>query len=319
MSESVNTKYPKVSVIVASYNSESRSELKRCLESVKCQDYKGELEILVLDGGSIDKSVEISISLGARVINNSMVTELGFNGGKNLGVSNASGELIAIVDADNILMNSDYLTQMVQPFMDDEQVSMTVPMPYVPFPKESTDLCRYFCFMERRLWEDLASFGIAVGSWIKFSPLEIVVSNGALIRRSTLNKIGGWDYDTEVGYRLIKNGFNIFGLVKSAERFHIEILNYEDVWRKYKRRIFNQIEERNHKKISQTKIDNQIRNPFLFLRNELLRPFKSIPKKNKKYYYITIRLFLIKVILGLQYIFISRKYTSRNLNSKVRA
>ena len=313
----MNSNYPKVSVVVASYNSESRSELKKCLESIRWQDYKGELEILVSDGGSTDKSVEISKLLGARVIHNSVTTELGFNGGKNLGIINASGELITIVDADNILMSSDYLTKMVQPFMEDEQVSMTVPMPYVPFPGECTDLCRYFCLMERRLWEDLTSFGIAVGSWIKFSPPEIVVSNGAIIRRSTLIKIGGWDYDTEVGYRLIKNGFNTFGLVKSAERFHIEMLNYRDVWRKYKRRILNQIEESNKKKVSQTKINNQILNPFLFLKNELISPLKLIPKEDKKYYFITVKLFLIKVILGLQYIFISRRFNSRKLDLEV--
>ena len=108
---------PKISVVIASFNSESRSYLRRCLESIKSQEYSGEVEIIVVDGGSTDESVSISLAHGARVIYNPNITELGFAGGKNLGINNSTGEFIAIVDADNILMNQDYLTKMIQPFM----------------------------------------------------------------------------------------------------------------------------------------------------------------------------------------------------------
>lgn len=161
--------------------------------------------------------------------------------------------------------------------------------------------------MERALWESVTNSGTSRGSWIKFFPSEIVVSNGAIIRRSILRQIGGWDYDTEVGFRLIESGFGAFGIVNSAERFHIEMQNFGDVWRKYKRRIMNQVEEKKQKKVSQSKIDEEIRNPFLLLRKELLLPFKNIPQKNEKYYTITLMLFFIKLFLGLHYIVLSHK------------
>ena len=304
---------PKISIVVASYNSESRSYLRRCLESITNQEYSGEVELIVVDGGSTDESVAVSLSYGARIIHNPNVTELGFAGGKNLGIIHSTGEFVAIVDADNILMSSHYLTKMIQPFLEDNEISMTVPMPYIPLlPEECTDLCRYFCLMEKALWESLINSGTSRGSWVKFLPSEIVVSNGAIIRRSILKKIGGWDYDTEVGFRLIENGFGAFGIVSSAERFHIEMLNFGDVWRKYKRRILNQIEEKKQKKVSQSKIDEEIRNPLLLLKKELLLPFKNLPQGYKKYYTIALTIFFIKLLLGLDYIVLSHKLIAKN-------
>ena len=304
---------PKISIVVASYNSESRSYLRRCLESIKKQEYSGEVELIVVDGGSTDESVAVSLSYGARIINNPNVTELGFAGGKNLGINHSTGEFVAIVDADNILMSSHYLTKMIQPFLEDDEISMTVPMPYIPLLSgECTDLCRYFCLMEKALWESLMNSGASRGSWVKFLPSEIVVSNGAIIRRSILKKIGGWDYDTEVGFRLIENGFGAFGIVSSAERFHIEMLNFGDVWRKYKRRILNQIEEKKQKKVSQSKIDEEIRNPLFLLKKELLLPLKNLPQGYKKYYTIALTIFFIKLLLGLHYIVLSHKLIAKN-------
>lgn len=308
---------PKISVIVASFNSESHSHLRKCLESIKNQDYEGEVEIIVADGGSTDDSIAISLSLGVKVIHNPRITELGFNGGKNLGIDHSTGEFVAIVDADNILIGSHYLAEMIQPFLEDNEISMTVPMPYIPLSGECTDLCRYFCLMERALWQSVTHSGTSRGSWIKFFPSEIVVSNGAIIKRSILKKIGGWDYDTEVGFRLIENGFGAFGIVNSAERFHIEMLNYGDVWRKYKRRILNQIEEKKTKKVSQSKINEEIRNPFLLIKKELLVPFKNIPQRNKRYYTITLVLFFIKLFLGLYYIVLSHKLISSHRKMRV--
>ena len=123
---------PSISIVVASYNSESQSYLRRCLESIKCQEYNGEVEIIVVDGGSSDESLAVSLSYGAKIVHNPNVTELGFAGGKNLGINHSTGEFVAIVDADNILMSSHYLTKMIQPFLEDSEISMTVPMPYIP-------------------------------------------------------------------------------------------------------------------------------------------------------------------------------------------
>ena len=298
---------PKVSVVIASFNSESHSYLRRCLESIKKQDYEGEIEIVVADGGSTDCSVSTAVSFGATVVHNSQVTELGFNGGKNLGIKYSTGDLIAIVDADNILINSDYLSKMIMPLLEDNEISMTLPLPYVPSRSECTSVCFYFCRMEREIYESMAKSGVSKGSWAKVKPDNIVVSNGAIIRRSVLEKIGGWDYDTETGFRLVKNGFDSFGIVYSAERFHLEMLHLEDVWRKYKRRINDQIKNGDNKSVSQNAIDRYIENPSSFIVAELLFPIRTVFRRHKKIYPTVLAVFFIKIFVGFYYIILSRK------------
>ncbi|MHB8359080.1 MAG: glycosyltransferase family 2 protein [Thermoplasmataceae archaeon] len=298
---------PKISVIVASFNSQSRSFLGRCLESIKNQEYKGEVELIVVDGGSTDESVSISLSLGAKVIHNPQVTELGFNGGKNLGIKNSTGEFIAIVDADNILIGKDYLEKMIRPFLEDEEISMTVPLPYMPSASDCTMICRYFCLIERKLWQAMMESGYTNESWVKVNPSKIVVSNGAIIRRSVLNHIGGWDYDTEVGYRLINGGFGTFGIVNSAERLHIEMIHLIDVWKKFKRRIINQIEDRDAKIVSQKVINYYKEKPLEFIREEFLTPLKNITNGYKRFFPMVLAVFCTKLALGLYYIVLYHK------------
>lgn len=304
---------PKVSIVIASYNSESQSYLRRCLDSIRNQDYRGEIELIVVDGGSSDASVPLSMSFGAKIINNPEITELGFNGGKNLGFKNSTGELIAMVDADNILMGPDYLTRMTEPFLEDKEISMTLPMPYVPSPTECTSICRYFCFMERKLFESVMVHGSYGDRWVKIKPSKVVVSNGAIIRRSVLERIGGFDYDTEVGFRMINSGFGYFAIVTSAERFHLEMMRFRDVWKKYKRRVINQVQEADNKKVSQFDIDNKKKHPLMFFSEEFLNPFKIVSNENKKYIPITFSLFLLKNILGIYYICYSHKYRKRQM------
>jgi glycosyltransferase involved in cell wall biosynthesis len=56
----------KVSVIVPTYNEERY--IKFCILALKNQDYNGEYEIIVSDGGSKDNTVKIARKLADKVI-----------------------------------------------------------------------------------------------------------------------------------------------------------------------------------------------------------------------------------------------------------
>ena len=58
--------YPSVSVIVPTLNEEKY--LESCLKSIKNQDYQGEYEIIVSDGGSKDKTLKIAKKYADKVI-----------------------------------------------------------------------------------------------------------------------------------------------------------------------------------------------------------------------------------------------------------
>lgn len=85
----------KISVVLAVFNEEDN--LRNCLESVK--DFAW--EIVVVDGGSTDKSLDIAKEFGARIIktNNPPV----FHINKNKAIDASRGDWILQLDADEIV------------------------------------------------------------------------------------------------------------------------------------------------------------------------------------------------------------------------
>jgi len=85
----------KISVVIPAYN--AASFLPRCLESVFAQTLKPE-EVLVIDDGSTDNTAALAEALGARVIRRQ---NGGVSAARNTGIKIASGEWIALLDADD--------------------------------------------------------------------------------------------------------------------------------------------------------------------------------------------------------------------------
>lgn len=87
---------PKVSVIVPVWN--GAATIGACLRSLLVQDYpSGRMEVLVVDNGSSDGSREICRSHGIVPL---IESRPGAGVARNLGLENASGEVIAFTDAD---------------------------------------------------------------------------------------------------------------------------------------------------------------------------------------------------------------------------
>ena len=92
-----------ISIIVITYN---RSNiLHKCLESLHNQKYnKRNYEILVIDDGSIDNTVNVVRSMQKRVINLIYYKQQhkGYAMSRNLGIKKAKGSIIAFIDDDCI-------------------------------------------------------------------------------------------------------------------------------------------------------------------------------------------------------------------------
>jgi GT2 family glycosyltransferase len=89
-----NTAWPRVSVVVCSYNGEST--LPECFEGLKRLDYP-DYEVIVVNDGSTDRTEEITRSYGYRLISTS---NKGLGAARNIGLEAADGEIIAYIDND---------------------------------------------------------------------------------------------------------------------------------------------------------------------------------------------------------------------------
>ncbi|MET8160519.1 glycosyltransferase family 2 protein [Sphaerisporangium sp. NPDC005289] len=86
---------PLVSAIVPNYNYAASLEL--CLRALQEQTYRP-IELIVVDDGSTDDSVEVARRLGVRVVRTER--NMGVAGARNLGVAHATGEILVFVDSD---------------------------------------------------------------------------------------------------------------------------------------------------------------------------------------------------------------------------
>ncbi len=132
------TNYPKISVIIPTLNAEN--VLTNCLISIRQQNYpQHKIEILICDGGSSDNTLTISRKYLCRIISNPLKTA---EAGKAIGLKNASGKYIALIDSDNILPDRNWLTKSIAPLEESDVVFGSEPWEYT-YRKEGGFIERY--------------------------------------------------------------------------------------------------------------------------------------------------------------------------------
>ena len=91
---------PKVSVIIPIYNVETY--LPQCLDSIINQTLK-EIEIICVDDGSTDKSLDILKEYAKKDKRVAIITQKNLHAGvaRNAGLSQAKGEYISFLDSDD--------------------------------------------------------------------------------------------------------------------------------------------------------------------------------------------------------------------------
>mgnify|MGYP003945378095 CR=1 FL=1 len=103
----------KVSVITAVFN--CASYISSCIDSIAKQKHK-EIEYIIIDGNSTDGTVSIINTYAAHVHYFVSEPDNGFYGALNRGISMATGEVIGILNADDVLADADVITTVVENF-----------------------------------------------------------------------------------------------------------------------------------------------------------------------------------------------------------
>lgn len=125
------------SVIMATYNSEDT--IRKSLESIRKQTFPQEkVEILIIDGGSTDRTREIALEYSAIILDNPVRLP---EPAKMIGLKNAKGKYICIMDSDEELPTLDTFEkryQVLEKYNDVKAMAMGLFT-----PKHSNPCCYY--------------------------------------------------------------------------------------------------------------------------------------------------------------------------------
>lgn len=116
---------PSVSVIIPVKNPGKIFE--RVLSAVCSQAYDGYAEVIIIDSGSTDGTLEL-ITESSKIHKNLKLftipsSEFGHGKTRNFAIKKSSGELIAVITHDATPVNKDWLSNLVQPFLENENVA----------------------------------------------------------------------------------------------------------------------------------------------------------------------------------------------------
>ena len=118
--------YPPVTILVAAYNEEDCIE--DTLRSIYAQDYPGEIQIVVINDGSVDHTSTRIKRLDGHIDHLKFIS-LGVNQGKssalNIGLSQSTTDLIISVDADCYLLHNS-IRNLVERYLSDPQNTAAV-------------------------------------------------------------------------------------------------------------------------------------------------------------------------------------------------
>jgi rhamnosyltransferase len=92
------------------------ADLERCLEAIGRQELEDEVEIVVVDSGSSDASVEVARRYGARV-HEIAPSEFGHGRTRNLGAELAAGEILVFTSQDAYAVDEKWLARLVAPMV----------------------------------------------------------------------------------------------------------------------------------------------------------------------------------------------------------
>ncbi len=98
----------KVSVVIPAYNEEK--VIAECIETLLAQTYP-EKEIIIIDDGSSDKTVEIIKSYPVKLLQQN---HMGPGAARNLGAAQAKGKILVFVDAD-MTFDKKFIFELVKP------------------------------------------------------------------------------------------------------------------------------------------------------------------------------------------------------------
>ncbi|MFA5932973.1 MAG: glycosyltransferase family 2 protein [Microgenomates group bacterium] len=211
-------KLPLISVIIVTFN--STDYLAKCLSSLMKAKYPN-LEIIVVDNNSTDNTIKFIKSLKQNIIPIFSDKNLGYAGGNNLGINQAKGEFVFLLNPDT-LVDKNIFSFLIEPFLSDSKVAVSQPAIYLMKDSDRLNLTgkvtHYLGFDWVRDYGKKNS--PEMGEIMSFSGC------GVMIRKSILERTKAFDSnyfmyyeDSDLSWRLRLFGYKLI-FVPYAVMFH---------------------------------------------------------------------------------------------------
>lgn len=205
--------YPMVSIMVPAHN-ESIVIRRTVLALLNLEYPKDKYEIIVINDNSSDDSAQVLQEIQRKnpdrklmVINtDNVVGGAGKSNALNIGLTAASGSVLAIYDADNT-PQPDALTLLVENLMADDKLGAVIGK-FRTRNRDASILTRFVNI------ETLAYQCMNQAGRFFFFKLCTIPGTNFVIRRSIIEEMGGWDTkalseDTEISFRIYRMGYYI--------------------------------------------------------------------------------------------------------------
>lgn len=186
--------YPKVSIIVAAYN--SQQTIDECLKSILALNYpEGSIEVIVMDGGSKDSTVKKAQQYPIKVVS----IRLNAPAAYNYAMKTTSYSILGFIDAD-AKVEKEWLNRLI---------------PHLKDPKVAGASGSIETWNTENPWAKSIGYELKNRySRIKKYASRIATMN-LLLKKAVIEEAGGWDenlpsqYDTDLGFRISAKGYKI--------------------------------------------------------------------------------------------------------------
>lgn len=184
-------KLKKVSIIIPTFN-RSKDAIS-CISSVMCSTY-GNIEIIVIDNGSTDKTFEnlkwkFKQSEKIKLIRSE--NNLGAGGGRNRGATEATGNYLLFIDSDNIV-DKEMIFNLCNFFEKTNGCGMVGPL--MLFKNNPEKIWLYYA--DINMWSSKACYK-GFGEKNKRQYNEVIetghLPNCFMVKRDDFEKVGGFD------------------------------------------------------------------------------------------------------------------------------
>lgn len=196
---------PKISIITVCYN--SAKTIQETLQSVTRQEYP-HVEYIIIDGASNDGTLDIIRSFGNKIQKLISEPDKGIYDAMNKGIAHATGDVIGLLNADDLYAHSRVLTEVAAVFQDATLDACYSDLIYFS-PQAENKVLRY--------WRGSAyQPGLFAKGWCPAHPTFFV-------RRSVYERFGVFD----IGF---SGGNDVELMMRFLEKHHITTHYVPQVW-----------------------------------------------------------------------------------------